>query len=542
MSLRRLRCLCAALVLLTGIVLCRTYWVGQETAYAAGASAQTVGTVELPRARGNFYDRNGRKLTGRSEQLYAICLPGDNADYTALFPYVSYAGQRMLYEKRNTAAPFAVELSAQPPQSEIVTFRVTKHLPQSPLAVHLLGYLDSEGSGVSGLEAAYQEVLAGSAPLQAVRCGLNARGGLLYDQQPELLTLEEGTGQGVRLTLDADLQAACEGLAMQLMPRGCLVVADVQTGEVLACVSMPRYDPNDIASSIRANDTSLIDRSLAAFSAGSVFKVVLAAAALENGLDWYTHECTGSVELAGQTYRCAQGKAHGEVNLRGALEQSCNTYFIELGQLLGAETILSMAEKFGFGSAVQVAPGMAGSAGQLPDRQQAEKTGELALLSFGQGQLMATPLQITAMMNTVAGDGVWQPLRLVQGVTDASGAVTEPYEITSDAVRVCSASSAQALRRMLRSVVENGIGYEAAPAAPATAGGKTGTAQTGQFDADGAELLNYWFSGFYPADAPRYTITIVQDAVRKPETSSAALFRRVTEILDVWEGGEKTEN
>ncbi len=85
----------------------------------------------------------------------------------------------------------------------------------------------------------------------------------------------------------------------------------------------------------RADDTSLINRPLRAFSAGSVFKVVLAAAAYESGLDWYTHDCTGELELAGQTYRCAQGRAHGEVNLRGALEQSCNTYFIELGSCWG---------------------------------------------------------------------------------------------------------------------------------------------------------------------------------------------------------------
>lgn len=119
------------------------------------------------------------------------------------------------------------------------------------------------------------------------------------------------------------------------MPRGCILVIDTATGEVLASVSMPTFDPRNIAASIRADDTSLINRPLRAFSAGSVFKVVLAAAAYESGLDWYTHDCTGELELAGQTYRCAQGRAHGEVNLRGALEQSCNTYFIELGQLLG---------------------------------------------------------------------------------------------------------------------------------------------------------------------------------------------------------------
>ena len=88
MSLRRFYGLCGALVFLAGVVLCRTYWVGQQAAYAASAGGQTVQTLDLPRARGDFYDRNGRKLTGTQTQYYALCIPGDDG-YTALFPYVS---------------------------------------------------------------------------------------------------------------------------------------------------------------------------------------------------------------------------------------------------------------------------------------------------------------------------------------------------------------------------------------------------------------------------------------------------------------------
>lgn len=110
---------------------------------------------------------------------------------------------------------------------------------------------------------------------------------------------------------------------------------DTATGEVLASVSMPEYDPDDVARSIRADDTSLVNRAFSTFSVGSVFKVAAALAAYENGLDWFTHDCTGSIEVDGQTYRCALSKAHGTVNLRGALEQSCNTYFVALGQILG---------------------------------------------------------------------------------------------------------------------------------------------------------------------------------------------------------------
>ena len=277
--------------------------VGQQTAYAASAGGQSVQTLTLPRARGDFYDRTGRRLTGLSQRYYALCLPGD-AGYTALFPYVPYAEQSLLYERRNLASPFLIQVDRDLTAQGITTCTVPQHFGGST-AAHLLGYLDSEGRGVSGLEKAYDDLLTASGDARTVTCFMTAQGRLLTDTSPLVAVETPGTGQGVRLTLDADLQRACEGLATLYLPRGCIVVMDTATGEVLASVSMPSFDPQNIAASIAANDTSLLNRPLRAFSAGSVFKVVLAAAAYESGLDWYTHDCTGEVEVAGQTYRCA---------------------------------------------------------------------------------------------------------------------------------------------------------------------------------------------------------------------------------------------
>ena len=408
-----------------------------------------------------------------------------------------------------------------------------------PIEAHLLGYLDGDGAGVSGLEYAYDDILASAADESVVSCLTSAQGRLLNGEMPTVTVQEAGTGEGVQLTLDANVQRICEGVAGLYMPRGCIVVMDVQSGEVLACVSMPEYDPDNVAKSIQADDTSLINRTFSTFSAGSVFKVVLAAAAYENGLDWFTHECTGSVEVDGQIYRCAQGRAHGEVNLRGALEQSCNCFFVELGQALGGASVLREAEKFGFGEACAVAPGLKSSAGVLPDDAALDNSGQLALFSFGQGDLTATPLQIAAMMNTVAAGGVYRTPRLVRGVVDEAMQVTAPVKVPEEE-RVCREDTARVLRDMLRSVVEEGIGRDAQPQEGA-AGGKTGTAQTGQFDEEGEELLNYWFSGFYPADAPRYTITVLQDGILEPETSSAAVFARIADALHVWEQEETVE-
>ncbi len=541
MSLRRLYSMCSVLAVFCAAILCRVYWVGTDTAYAASAGGQSLSETELPRSRGDFYDRNGQPLTGTEPRWYALCIPGDSS-YATLFPYVSFEEQAELYEKRNSMSPFLVEVSTDLTANGVYTYTGSERYLPNPIARHLIGYLNGEGVGVSGLERAYEDILSQSGDLRTVTCTTTAQGSLMTGTGPELQTVS-GSRQGVQLTLDANLQRACEGIAAMEMERGCILVMDTATGDILASVSMPEFDPDDLVKSIEADDTSLINRPLSAFSAGSVFKVVLAQAAYEAGYSWFTHDCTGSVEVGDQVFRCAEGRAHGLVNLRGALEQSCNCYFIELGQLLGGQRILQAAQKFGFGQASAVAPGLKSAAGNLPSAQSVADTdgGQLAMFSFGQGALTVSPLQITAMMNAVANGGVWTAPRFVQGVVDADTMEQTQAVETAEDVRVCDESTATVLRSMLTSVVEDGIGRQAAPKT-GQAGGKTGTAQTGQFNEEGEELLNYWFSGFWPAEDPRYTITVLQDTVLEPETSSAALFARVVDAITVLEGPATPES
>lgn len=531
MTRRRLFALYAVFVCLFAVIVCRVLWIATDADYAVRAGAQSVSETELPRERGNFFDRSGSRLTGLKTSWYALCIPGDSS-YSQLFPYVPYAQQNLLYDNRNSALPFLIEVSDDLSGSGVYTYPIRQRYLDLPIAVHLIGYLDGDGHGVSGLELAYDDVLSTSADAQVVECATTAQGSLLDGSTPDLTVATSGSGAGVQLTLDAGIQRACEGIAQETMKQGCILVAGVEDAGILASVSVPEFDPDNIQKSIDADDTSLINRAFSAFNAGSVFKVVLAAAAYEAGLDWFTHTCEGSIEVGDQIYRCALGRAHGTVNLRGALEQSCNCYFVALGQALGAERVLDMAEKFGFGKATAVAGGLKTNAGTLPDADALQSAGQLAMFSFGQGELTVSPLQVTAMMLTVAGNGSYRQPEFVRGVVDSE--TMELLDTTAGpegiGQSVCSADTARILRSMLQSVVEEGIGGDAAPQT-GTAGGKTGTAQTGQYDEEGEELLNYWFSGFYPADEPRYVITVLQDAVLEPEVSSAAVFARVADAI-----------
>ena len=334
MSIRRLAVLCTAMLCAGMLVLCRVFWIAADQSYAASAAAQTVSETVLPIRRGNFYDRIGRPLTGVTPRWYALCIPGDSS-YATLFPFVPFAQQAQLYARRNSITPFLIEVEDDLSANGVFMVADARRYLPTPIARHLIGYLDGDGHGMTGLEKAYDDLLAAAGDAQAVLCTTTARGDLLAGTTPQVQTTARGTNTAITLTLDANIQRACEAIAAQNMSKGCIIVMQVGSGQILASTGMPEFDPDDIAASIRADDTSLINRSLSAFSAGSVFKVVLAAAAYAQGLDWFTYDCTGSIQTAGETFRCALGRAHGTVNLRGALEQSCNCYFIALGQLLG---------------------------------------------------------------------------------------------------------------------------------------------------------------------------------------------------------------
>lgn len=535
MSIRRLTALCTAMVFAGMLVLCRVFWVASNQSYAANAAAQTANSLALPVRRGDFYDRCARPLTGVVPHWYALCVPGDSS-YAALFPFVPFAAQAQLYDRRNSMVPFLIEVDRDlSPEGIFTAADAQRYLPV-PIARHLIGYLNGEGQGVTGLEKAYDDILAGAGDAMAVSCTTTANGSMLTGTEPTVQTTEKGSNTQITLTLDANIQRACEAIAAQNMEQGCIVVMRVGSGQILASTCMPEFDPDDIAASIRADDTSLVNRALSAFSAGSVFKVVLAAAAYAQGLDWFTHDCTGSIQTAGQTFRCALERAHGTVNLRGALEQSCNCYFIALGQQLGGQAILDAARAFGLGEPALVAPGLKSAAGALPTAEELQNVGSLASFSFGQGGLTVTPWQVTAMFNAIASGGTYYAPHVVSSITGGGQAPAVPQPTMA-----CTPAVARVLQNMLATVVSNGIGSAAAPKT-GTAAGKTGTAQTGQFDARGRELLHYWFAGFYPAQDPRYTITVLQDSQLDPKTASAALFARVAEALAVLDGDAAKNN
>ena len=456
----------------------------------------------------------------------ALCVPG-GGNYTRLFSCTDAAGQALLYQKRNAASPFLLTVDRDVSPLGISCWPVAVRYAAAPLAVQLIGYVDGDGRGAAGLEAAFDAALSGTGEGDTLTCLVNAQGRLR--SEPEQTHADSGA-VGVQLTLSRPVQRAAEAVAGRMMTTGCIVVLDAANAEVRACVSVPGYDPADPAASLNAADSPMLNRAFQSYAVGSVFKPVLAAAALEAGETGLVYTCPGWCEVDGQVFRCAGGIPHGEVDLAAALEKSCNGYFIRLGQVLGAERVRALAERVGFGQAAELTDRFRTAAGILPTAEALTSSGAYANFCFGQGELLASPLQVAAMMNTIACGGICRtPLLLETTLDETTGApLTALSHVRSR--RVLTKRTAAALQALLAGVVAGGTGHEAALPGQ-TAAGKTGTAQTGQFSG-GTELKNYWFAGFYPARNPRYTIVVLQDGQTGPSRTSAAIFARVCDALD----------
>ena len=529
MSGKRVLAVYAALLLGFMVVLCRLYLLAQHPAYAARAAAQSTVTLQLPARRGSFYDAQGQLLTGLEERWQVVCFPGQG-NYDRLYACTDAAGQALLYRSRSRAAPFLLEVNCDPARLGLTGYPTARRYAAVPLCQHLLGYLDGTGHGAAGLEKALDAVLSGTGEHSSLVCAVTAQGTLRTGETPKLLQADSGA-LGVQLTISRPVQRAVEAVASTTMQSGCILVLDTATAAVRASVSVPGYDPEHLADSLQAANSPFLNRALQSYAVGSVFKPVLAAAALEAGLQ-PVFECTGAVVVDGQIFRCAGGVPHGQVDLAAALEKSCNGYFICLGQQLGAEKLLDAAQAFGFGQSLPLAEGLAAEAGQLPAPQELVQSGQLANFSFGQGSLLASPVQIAAMMNAIASGGMYRtPFFLECTVDETDGTPLETLAHPQSR-RVMSAENAALLREMLCQVVEEGTAQDAAEL-EGGAGGKTGTAQTGQFDADGTERKNLWFAGFYPAEKPRWTVIVLQDGQTETAYSSAAIFARLCAMLRI---------
>lgn len=328
--------------------------------------------------------------------------------------------------------------------------------------------------------------------------------------------LDQEQGNNVILTIDMDLQKyISESMGDE---KGSVVVMNPQSGEILAMVSQPSFNPSAVNE--EPEDESLVNRaSYGMYPPGSIMKIVTAAAALEVNEDIgdYTLECKGKTDIGGVPITCYGEKAHGEVNLSKAMEVSCNAYFAQLAHDIGWKQLKKTGEAFGFNEDFLFSD-IRMSKSQLPISRRTSLE-ELAWSSVGQAKVTVTPLHMAMLASTIANGGVMQEPRLVYGIEGRTGRIQ--IQSGSKLATPILAEIAEVLKDIMVDVVENGTGSKAKSKAMLVAG-KTGTAEVAS-----DQKPHSWFIGFAPADKPTLAIAVILENAGTGSGNAAPLAGKI---------------
>lgn len=448
-----------------------------------------------------------------------------------------------------------------------------RHYPDGHAAAHLVGYVSRMSSedlqenpdlaqvpdyqiGKNGLERTHERDMRGSAGVRNFE--VDVRGRVIRNLDHR----EETAGSDLHLTIDGDLQRFVQDRMGE--ESGAAVVLDVHTGEALACCSSPSFDPNvfargmDLATWNRLqNDPRrpLNDKTAhGVYPPGSVFKLVVALAALERDLvdPMERIECSGRMVFGNRAFHCWREEGHGEVNLRRGLARSCDIYFYQLALRVGIDGIAEMARRLGLGAATAGGQIAGERTGLVPTRawkmtQTGEpwQKGETLNVGIGQGQVLATPLQLALMTARLVNGGKAVGIRFLRGIGDPPAAAAEappPEDERPEDLGIQPASLAF-VRKAMEDVVnhQRGTAYASRIAKKGfRMAGKTGTSQVRRitaFERVAGVVKNEdlaWeqrdhgvFVGYAPADHPRYAVAVVVEHGGSGSTSAAPVARDI---------------
>jgi penicillin-binding protein 2 len=411
---------------------------------------------KLPPIRGEFLDYFGKIIAGNLEVYQLHIIPEEVEDFKYLMVRLKEillinnhefnkiikrknsqkSWETLIISKNLTWEQFAKVnyylhdlIGAKPVLS------ISRNYPFNENYTHVLGYV-SEASqndmlnneiiknkhvpglkvGKTGLEKTFENKLIGTNGVQ--RYEVNA-----YGKRISQLDHTDGiNGETIKLTIDTEIQKLCNELLKGV--AGSISVMDIYTGEIVAMQSSPSFNPNLFLFGINQDDWQLIrnnplkplvNKTLTGlYSPGSTFKPIVALSALENGIvdENFKVNCTGKIEMYGQTYHCWKKKGHGVVDLKNAMKQSCDTYFYEIARKLGVDRLRETSIKFGLGEKVLNKTFDNEKKGLIPDTKWKKNNlgkgwviGETLITGIGQGYTQTTPLQLCLMTAQLANGG-----------------------------------------------------------------------------------------------------------------------------------------
>jgi len=561
-----------------------SFWVfqiAQHEKFREMAEENHLRKLPLPAPRGVLLDRNGRVLV-ENRDSYSIALVREqtrNLDETLrVLAFATKADEAQLRDtiirrRREPSyrpivlienATFEQVVAVHARQWElpgiIVQHVPSRHYPASEMAAHLFGYVSEitelqlqkpEYAGVepgtmvgqAGVELAYNKLLMGEDGNKTVVVNSVGREiGVPVGEDPPK------EGRRLQLTIDADVQQAAEDGFEATGFNGAAVVLDPRNGEVLAFTSRPAYDPNAFAGGIdRATWAELntddlhplTNRALQGkYSPGSTFKMIVGLAGLEEGVITpnFTVHCGGGATFYGRFFKCWEKGGHGTIDLRHAIEQSCDVYFYTVGNMLGVDRINKWATLFGLGvkSGVDLPNEVQGLVPSTAWKAQYTKekkwyAGETISVAIGQGQVSVTPISLAVYAATLANGGTRVTPHLVKAMDDGNELKPVPPPAPQSQVEV-SSEKLQAIRDGMWLVVNGDRGTARRAAIPGKdVCGKTGTAQviSNQGRAAARTTKNLrdhgWFTFFAPRDNPEIAgVVFLEHGIHSANAASVA--------------------
>lgn len=541
------------------------------------AIKQRQQTIVLSTGRGNILDRSGESLTGR-EARALILFPlargsiGENG-LRQVSRIVGHTEEEllallrtgkepvMLRDRTGRIEPLTEEQAKAVNQLAIpgiTALTVAERYRQDEVARQVIGYthqspelikrnyLDewkagqmslSTVVGASGLEKSFDRFLQGLEPdtlsYYVDGQGHPLRGLDMRHRQQE----NQFYPLSVKTTLDQPIQRRLERVADQEgLAEGAIVVLDARNADIVAMVSRPQFDPRQVDS----EDHSWQNHALKQLAPGSVFKTVVAAAALAEGAVSPTErfQCDGEYGKFG--FSCWKAGGHGSIAFADAFAQSCNIAFAEVAKRLGGEKIEAYAKRFGLGESVgHLTPSLfkLGPFRQLAGEEQgklfdpgASRSDEGVIIqsAIGQRDVRMTPLQAAAMMVTILNGGRGFSPRLVSDILYRNGGSFYHFSPMPLQAEGIDTATALKMTRLMQAVVKSGTGTLLQESVWEI-GGKSGTAQT---EKNSAPREHQWFVGYAPVTEPQYAIAVVVEN-RPPGSAHAAtrLFKAVVDSL-----------
>ncbi len=530
---RRAVVLYCTILLLFWLLCLRLYVLskGQHTAMTV-LDGQYSSRLDIAQRSGFVYDRYLQLLSHDECTGILMVNPAQCKDYRRFSQEISQAAlflsQSEIEEKLYEGVPFKVTVDSKEKGEKLTekldgVYYCSTYTENTVTAPHLLGY-SRENRGVTGMRLAYNELLYGK--LYAKNTAAFSGNALKMSMSP--LSIDDtsyNSRDGIVTTIDKDLQLFCNSLEDSVQ-SGAVIVAEADSGEILALSSFPSYDASRLEDYLSSDKGELINKAASSYTPGSVFKIIVSAAALELSPSFavFTHNCEGSIQVDDNVFRCHKASGHGELDMKEAFANSCNCYYVALAQQIGADSIERICRKLGLYESAK-ADFLTEAKCNFPSFDNRD-SGYLANISFGQGDLLLSPMDMINVTSCAVG-GYRVPLSLIEGqIEDGCGKYNPPKE----KYRVFSDKTVQLLVNMMEECVNNGTGMSAKIEGAQT-GGKTATAQTGRKDGNGVEYVHKWFCGFYRGVEKTYVFCILCDNTLENNLSPSVVSAHICRYL-----------